>query len=248
MAGRTARRTSADTPTARDAVAVHVALTAVTRLCGPAARAARSTPARGRARLGVPARGDVRSVGFLRAAAHRRRRRRAVRRLRLHVVLLAAFRFPHVAGLAENAASMQRTIRRGFPESASSSKTRTRSTRRRCSRPAAATTTATTTSTKALALRRRSTSALCQPCRQPPRSRRCTYTVYGGIPCQPIAPSGAERGVDDPRIGDTADALPRAARALDANSADAENQANIVAINDQRRRRSPRAAHGKLRA
>ena len=34
----------------------------------------------------------------------------------------------------------------------------------------------------------------------------------------------------DPRIGDTAGALPRAARALDANSADAENHANIVTI------------------
>ena len=56
-------------------------------------------------------------------------------------------------------------------------------------------------------------------------------SVYGGIPCQPIAPSGAARGVGDPRIGDTTDALPRVTRALDANSADAENHANIVTIN-----------------
>ena len=56
-------------------------------------------------------------------------------------------------------------------------------------------------------------------------------SVYGSIPCQPIAPSGAARGIDDPRFGDTTDALLRAARALDANFADAENHANIVTIN-----------------
>ena len=53
-------------------------------------------------------------------------------------------------------------------------------------------------------------------------------SVYGGIPCQPIAPSGAARGVNDPRSGDTTDALSRASRALDANSTVAENHASII--------------------
>ena len=101
VARRTARRASTCTPTALVAVAVHVALTAVARFGGPAARAARSTPASGSARLGVPARGNVRSVGFLRIAAHRRRRRRAVRRLRLHVALLAALRLPRCSARRE---------------------------------------------------------------------------------------------------------------------------------------------------
>ena len=33
-------------------------------------------------------------------------------------------------------------------------------------------------------------------------------SVYESLPCQPITPSGAERGLDDPRIGDTTDVLP----------------------------------------
>ena len=75
VARRTARRTPAVTPTARVAVAGHMALAAVALFRGPAARATRSTPARWSACLGVPARRYVRSVSFLRAAAHRRRRR-----------------------------------------------------------------------------------------------------------------------------------------------------------------------------
>ena len=56
-------------------------------------------------------------------------------------------------------------------------------------------------------------------------------SVYGGIPCQPTTPAGAALGLDDARIGDTTDALPRAALALDVDAADAENHANIVTIN-----------------
>ena len=75
VACRTARRTPAQPPAACVAAAGLVALAAVALLCGPAARATRSTPPRGGPRLRVPARSDVRSVGFMRAAAHRRRRR-----------------------------------------------------------------------------------------------------------------------------------------------------------------------------
>jgi len=75
VACRTARRTPAQPPAACVAAAGLVALAAVALLCGPAARATRSTPPRGGPRLRVPTRSDVRSVGFMRAAAHRRRRR-----------------------------------------------------------------------------------------------------------------------------------------------------------------------------
>ena len=124
----------------------------------------------------------------------------------------AHYGFP-VAGLAENAASMQRTIRRRFPDSVVIHDAN---------------------SVNAAALQPPSSSDSdsdsdhpAPPVRPPVR----VASAYGGIPCQPIAPSGPARGMDDPRIGDTTDALPRAARALDVNSADAENHANIVTIN-----------------
>jgi len=136
----------------------------------------------------------------------------------------AHYGFP-VAGLAENAASMQRTIRRRFPDSVvihdansvnaaalqppSSSDSDSDSENQRWFRH----------------------SDSDHPAPPPVRPPVKVASVYGGIPCQPIAPSGAARGIDDPRIGDTTDALPRATRALDANSADAENHANIVTIN-----------------
>ena len=125
----------------------------------------------------------------------------------------AHFGFP-VAGLAENAASMQRTIRRRFPDSVVIHDAN---------------------AVNAAALQPPSSSDSDSdsehPAPPPVRPPVKVASVYGGIPCQPIAPSGAARGMDDPRIGDTTDALPRAARALDANSADAENHANIVTIN-----------------
>ena len=125
----------------------------------------------------------------------------------------AHYGFP-VAGLAENAASMQRTIRRRFPDSVVIHDAN---------------------SVNAAALQPPSSSgsdsdsdhAAPPPVRPPVK----VVSAYGGIPCQPIAPAGAARGVNDPRIGDTTDALPRAARALDVNSADAENHADIVTIN-----------------
>ena len=123
------------------------------------------------------------------------------------------FGFP-IAGLAESAASMQRTVRRTFPGSVVIQDAN---------------------AVDAAALQPPSSSdsvsnsehATSLPVRPPVK----IASVYGGIPCQPIAPSGAARGIDDPRIGDTTDALPRATRALDANSADAENHANIITIN-----------------
>ena len=57
-------------------------------------------------------------------------------------------------------------------------------------------------------------------------------SVFGGIPCQPVARAGGARGIDDDRIADTTDALPAAALALGANSADAENHAGLVTINN----------------
>ena len=123
-----------------------------------------------------------------------------------------------IAALAENAASMQRTIRRGFPESVVIQDAN---------------------AVNAAALQPASSSDSDADEDEPGSETvvtRCAApavkvaSVYAGIPCQPITPSGAERGVNDPRIGDTTGALPRAARALDANSADAENHANIVTI------------------
>ena len=119
-----------------------------------------------------------------------------------------------IAGLAENAASMQRTIRRGFPGSVVIQDAN---------------------AVDAAALQPASSnddgSDSEHPTPPPVRPLVKVASVYGGIPCQPIAPSGAARGIDDPRIGDTTDALPRATRALDANSADAENHANSITIN-----------------
>ena len=57
-------------------------------------------------------------------------------------------------------------------------------------------------------------------------------SVFGGIPCQPIARAGGARGIDDDRIADTTDALPAAALALGADSADAENHADLVSISN----------------
>ena len=108
------------------------------------------------------------------------------------------FGFP-IAGLAENAASIQRTIRRGFPESVVIQDANT---------------------VNAAALQPASSSdsdrdsdepngrKVVARCVAPERLAVKVASVYGGISCQPIAPSGAERGVDDPHIGDTTDALP----------------------------------------
>ena len=128
------------------------------------------------------------------------------------------FGFP-IAGLAENAASMQRTIRRGaFPESVVIQDAN--AVDAAALQPAGSSDNGGSSSRKLVAR-----------CVASERPAVKVASVYGGIPFQPIAPSGAERGVDDPRIGDTTNALPRAARALDANSADAENHANIITIN-----------------
>ena len=109
------------------------------------------------------------------------------------------FGFP-VAALAENATSMQRTLRRGFPESVVIQDAN---------------------AVDAAALQPVSGSDDDSSDNEhthatPPLERPAVTvaSVYGGIPCQPIAPTGAQRGVDDPRIVDTTGALPRARRQL----------------------------------
>ena len=109
------------------------------------------------------------------------------------------FGFP-IVGLAENAASIQRTIRRAFPGSVVIQDAN--------AVDAAALKPASSTD---------SDSDGEQPAPPPVRPPVKVASVFGGIPCQPIAPSGAARGIDDPRIGDTTDTLPRATRAPDAN-------------------------------
>ena len=64
------------------------------------------------------------------------------------------------------------------------------------------------------------------------RRPEAVSSVFGGIPCQPVARAGGARGIDDDRIADTTDALPAAALAIGADSADAENHADLVTINN----------------
>ena len=107
------------------------------------------------------------------------------------------FGFP-IAGLAESAASMQRTLRRGFPESAVVQDAN--------AVDAAALQPASGSDNDSDELDSRKVVARYVA---PERPAVKVASVYEGIPCQPIALSGAERGVDDPCIGDTTDALPR---------------------------------------
>ena len=59
---------------------------------------------------------------------------------------------------------------------------------------------------------------------------RRARAVVGGVPCQPLAPNGNQLGLADHRAAVVTRALPRAAAALDADCADAEEHHLIVGL------------------
>ena len=63
------------------------------------------------------------------------------------------------------------------------------------------------------------------------RSGRTIFAVYGGVPCQPVAPSGFRLGLADLRAKITVNSLPDVAKIFDALMFTAENLLGLSSLN-----------------